>query len=57
MTKYHRTLAAYLKTLLKYGFTIIDINEPKPAPELLQKHPDWKNELRRPMMLLISVKK
>jgi SAM-dependent methyltransferase len=57
MTKYHRTLTAYLKTLLKYGFTIVDINEPKPTPELLQKHPDWKNELRRPMMLLISVKK
>lgn len=57
MTKYHRTLTNYLKTLLKYGFNIVDINEPKVTPELLKKHPDWKNELRRPMMLLISVKK
>jgi ubiquinone/menaquinone biosynthesis C-methylase UbiE len=57
ITKYHRTLTSYLKTLLKYGFNIIDINEPKVTPEALEKHPDWKDELRRPMMLLISVKK
>jgi SAM-dependent methyltransferase len=57
MTKYHRTLTSYLKTLLKYGFSLLDINEPKVTPEILKEHPDWKNELRRPMMLLISVKK
>jgi ubiquinone/menaquinone biosynthesis C-methylase UbiE len=57
MTKYHRTLTSYLKTLLKYGFNIVDINEPKVTSEILKEHPDWKNELRRPMMLLISAKK
>ncbi len=57
VTKYHRTLTSYLNTLLKHHFIISEIIEPEPAPEMLKEIPEMKDELRRPMMLLISVKK
>ncbi len=55
--KYHRTLTSYLNTLLKQGFRIKKIIEPQPGPEMLKEIPEMKEELRRPMMLLISVEK
>ena len=55
--KYHRTLTTYLNTLLKHGFKIKEIIEPEPSPEMLKEIPEMKNELRRPMMLLIAVEK
>jgi SAM-dependent methyltransferase len=51
--KYHRTLTTYLNALLKNGFKIIDVIEPRPDENI----ENMKNELRRPMMLLISVMK
>lgn len=54
--KYHRTLTTYLNTLLQNGFEFQNIIEPQPPEEMI-KIPGMKNELRRPMMLLISVKK
>ena len=53
MTKYHRTLTTYLDTLLQNGFQILRVVEPQP-PENMMDIPGMKNELRRPMMLLIS---
>ncbi|PKF74255.1 class I SAM-dependent methyltransferase [Chryseobacterium sp. PMSZPI] len=55
--KYHRTLTSYLNILLKYGFAIKEIMEPEPSPEMLKELPEMKDELRRPMMLLIAVEK
>ncbi|AZA80469.1 SAM-dependent methyltransferase [Chryseobacterium lactis] len=55
--KYHRTLTSYLNTLIRCGFTIKEIIEPEPGPEMLKEYPEMKDELRRPMMLLISVQK
>ncbi|VEH22240.1 Malonyl-CoA O-methyltransferase BioC [Chryseobacterium nakagawai] len=55
--KYHRTLTSYLNTLLKHGFKIKEIIEPEPNHEMLKDIPEMKDELRRPMMLLISVEK
>lgn len=52
--KYHRTLTTYLQTLLNCGFEIFNVIEPQPSVELLAAVPDMKNELRRPMMLLVS---
>ncbi|MEA4970652.1 MAG: class I SAM-dependent methyltransferase [Candidatus Pelethousia sp.] len=54
--KYHKTLTTYLNTLLQTGFIITGIVEPKPAEYLLDTVPEMKDELRRPMMLLISAK-
>ncbi|MDR2037118.1 MAG: class I SAM-dependent methyltransferase [Bacteroidales bacterium] len=57
VVKYHRTLATYLGTLLKRGYTVKEVAEPQPAPDMLAEYPEMKEELRRPMMLLISAEK
>ena len=57
VVKYHRTLTGYLSPLIKQGFRIIDVQEPVPDTEMLVEIPDMRDELRRPMMLLISVRK
>lgn len=57
VVKYHRTVTHYLTALLKQGFTIKEIIEPEPSREMLAEFSGMKDELRRPMMLLISVEK
>lgn len=52
--KYHKTLTTYLNGLLQNGFEITGVVEPQPNKELLEK---MKDELRRPMMLIVSAKK
>lgn len=56
ITKYHRTLTTYLNTLLENGFTLQQVCEPIP-PESMMTSVSMRNELRRPMMLLVSAKK
>ena len=55
--KYHRTLTTYLNSLIKIGFEITDVVEPKPAENMLNTVPGMRDELRRPMMLLVSARK
>ena len=55
--KYHKTMATYVKCLLENGFSITGFCEPEPSKELLQKFPEMKTELLRPMMLIISARK
>ncbi|MGI6368669.1 MAG: class I SAM-dependent methyltransferase [Anaerolineae bacterium] len=54
--KYHRTLTTYLRTLLSTGFVIRDVVEPQP-PESMKDIPGMADEMRRPMMLIISAQK
>jgi len=54
VVKYHRTVATYVNTLIDAGFTITRLCEPQPTLELLDKHPEWQDETRRPMFLLIA---
>lgn len=51
--KQHRTLTTYLNTLILAGFTIQQVVEPVPSDNMLHD-PEMKNELRRPMMLIVS---
>lgn len=51
--KYHRTLTTYIKEILGCGFRIVDLLEPEPEPQALIAHPELRDELRRPMMLII----
>lgn len=53
MTKYHRTLTTYLDTLVQHGFQIDRVLEPEPAEKRLADG-SLNNEMRRPMMLIIS---
>lgn len=56
VTKYHRTLTTYIDTLLQSGFLLTGIIEPKPPKEMMNL-PGMKDEMRRPMMLIIAAKK
>lgn len=56
VSKYHRTLTTYLNTLLENDFELKNIIEPKP-PEKMLNMEGMKDEMRRPMMLLVSAKK
>lgn len=54
VVKYHRTVSTYLNTLIDSGFRISRILEPRPTQEMLDRSADMKDELRRPMFLLMS---
>lgn len=55
--KYHKTLTTYINDLLKCGFIIKEVIEPIPPKEMLDEVEGMKDELRRPMMLLVSARK
>jgi len=55
--KYHRTITTYLNTLLTNGFQINSVIEPQPSEHLLNTIPGMKDEMRRPMMLIVSASK
>ena len=57
VVKYHRTLAAYVNTLIDSGFRITKLVEAGLSPEMLIEHPNWSDERRRPMFLLIAAVK
>lgn len=57
VTKYHKTLTTYINGLLKCGFVIKEVIEPIPTDAMLNEVEGMKDELRRPMMLLISAEK
>ena len=53
VVKYHRTLTTYLNTVLQNGFEIRHIVEPQP-PDSMLGLPGMQDEMRRPLMLLVS---
>lgn len=55
--KYHKTLTTYINSLLQTGFEICELIEPQPETTMLNSIPEMKDELRRPMMLIISARK
>jgi len=55
--KYHRTLTTYLNSLIRKGFEITGVVEPKPEINMLNTVSGMLDELRRPMMLLVSARK
>lgn len=57
VTKYHRTLTSYLGALAANEFEVTALEEPQPPRELLESVPGMQDELRRPMMLIISARK
>lgn len=57
VTKYHKTLTTYINGLIRTGFEITELIEPEPGKALLETVPDMQDELRRPMMLILSAVK
>lgn len=56
VVKYHRALTSYLTGLLSNGFEILSVAEPRPTEHMMSL-PGMKDELRRPMMLIVSAVK
>ena len=57
VTKYHKTVTTYVNTLLQNGFSLTGLIEPRPDPALLDSVPGMRDELRRPMMLLVAARR
>lgn len=57
VVKYHRTIAGYVRGLTEAGFVLGDIVEPKPSEDVLSNDPSMRDELRRPMMVLMVGRK
>jgi len=57
VVKYHRTVSGYLNPLIEAGFRIDRLSELKPTPDMLERHPAWAEEVRRPMFLLVAASK
>lgn len=55
--KQHRTLTHVVRGLLQAGFRLGDLVEPQPSAEMLRRFPEMQEEMRRPMMLLVSAEK
>jgi SAM-dependent methyltransferase len=56
VVKYHRTLATYINAVIGVGFNVTAVAEPKPGDDKLDI-PGMRDELRRPMFLIISARK
>lgn len=57
VVKYHKTLTTYVNGLILAGFRITGLIEPEPDAGMLESISGMKDELRRPMMLLVSAVK
>lgn len=57
VVKYHKTLTTYLNGLLTNGFEIKNIVEPQPPAHMIDTIPGMKDEMRRPMMLIVGAVK
>lgn len=56
VVKYHKTVTTYVNALIKAGFQITGLVEPEVDPKFLEINEEMKNELRRPMFLILSAK-
>lgn len=55
--KYHKTLTTYINGLLSNGFEVKEVVEPQPSELMIDTIEGMKDELRRPMMLIVSATK
>ncbi|MFB4211486.1 class I SAM-dependent methyltransferase [Shouchella sp. JSM 1781072] len=57
MLLFHRTLTTYLNTLIKTGFVLDCIEEPKPSKEMLKKYPSFEEDFRCADFIVFKLKK
>jgi SAM-dependent methyltransferase len=57
VVKQHRRLGTTLNTLISSGFTIRHVEEWAPSEQDLAEHPEWVEELDRPMFLLVMAER
>ncbi len=49
-------MTTYINNLLKTGFSMTGFAEAQPDAEMIKKNSEYKDELRRPMIFMISAK-
>ena len=54
---FHRTLSNYLRALLRTGFSLLDVIEPKPAEDMLIKYPGFRDDLRMSHFIVFKTQK
>ena len=54
VVKYHRTVETYVNTLIESGLRLAGLEEPEGGPEALKRYPDWQEDRRRPMFMVIA---
>jgi ubiquinone/menaquinone biosynthesis C-methylase UbiE len=54
--KQHRTLATYINTLIRLGFSISHVEEWGPTEEQIAAQPNWADERQRPPFLLVAAR-
>jgi SAM-dependent methyltransferase len=52
--KHHRTVGTYVNALIDTGFRIQRVIEPGPTQGQLSERPEWADEARRPIFMLIG---
>lgn len=57
MLLFHRTLTSYINTLIKTGFTLEAIVEPKPSEQLLNKYPHFAEDFRCADFIVFKLRK
>ena len=54
VVKYHRTVERYVANVLGAGYALTRLVEWRPSETDLTAHPEWANEVHRPMFLLVG---
>ncbi|KKB75528.1 MULTISPECIES: class I SAM-dependent methyltransferase [Bacillus] len=57
MLFFHRTLTSYMNTLIKTGFMLEGLVEPKPSEEMLKKYPSFEEDFRCPDFIVFKLRK
>lgn len=57
MILFHRTLTSYINTLIKTGFILEKVVEPKPSVEMLKKYPSFEEDFRCADFIVFKLKK
>lgn len=57
MVLFHRTLTSYMAALLRTGFMLEGLVEPKPSQEMLDKYPSVEEDFRCPDFLVFALRK
>lgn len=57
VVKYHKTMTTYINGTLGAGFCIKEFREVEPSQRMIEEVPGMEDELRRPMMFVLSAVK
>lgn len=57
MLLFHRTLTSYVNNVIKAGFTIEGLIEPKPSEEMLSKYPSFEEDFRSADFIVFKLRK